>query len=138
MEQPLVPRWAQNYTKLGSRTVAENDMMMSALLWQKLGSDLMRNCDLPPPVKVFTVSKKVVISPINRICNMMGREYGKDRELQMTSFTMEESRKHLRYCCHERRGSEGKGHSGMPSLVALGFCLGIAGVGLAFGCRYFL
>ncbi|KAJ0039830.1 hypothetical protein Pint_27629 [Pistacia integerrima] len=49
-------------------------MVMGHLLSQKTGIELMQNCDLPPPSKVFSGSDKMVISPMNRICGVMGRE----------------------------------------------------------------
>ncbi|KNA05012.1 hypothetical protein SOVF_194370 [Spinacia oleracea] len=37
-----------------SKGFDENDMMMGVMLSQKPGYDLIQNCDLPPPTKVFS------------------------------------------------------------------------------------
>ncbi|GKV23474.1 hypothetical protein SLEP1_g33190 [Rubroshorea leprosula] len=204
MEASPVPAWLQSNPnpKLGSRTAGESDMVIGALASQKSGADLMQNCDLPPPMKVFIGSDNAVGSPINRIFSMMGRENGKDefqvyrtggeedklellkalrlsqtraREAERKAVSLAEERdqisnalleesmrlfahrqwvrlleiqvselhskrknqeKHLCHCYVEREGNEGEDKSGIPWLVALAFCLGIAGIGFAFGCRY--
>ena len=62
---------------------------MAGLSWnspnqgRKSGMELMQNCDLPPPVKVFAGSNKTVISSMDRICGMMGREDGTRDEKKM-------------------------------------------------------
>lgn len=49
----------------------------------KKGMEMMQNCDLPPPVKVFAGSDKTVISSMDRICSMMGRDDGASGETNM-------------------------------------------------------
>lgn len=53
-----------------------NEMLMALNVSQKnnsLGMDLMRNCDLPPPMKVFAGSdNKTVLSSMNRAFGLMG------------------------------------------------------------------
>ncbi|KAF5747341.1 hypothetical protein HS088_TW05G00062 [Tripterygium wilfordii] len=41
---------------------------------QKLGMEMMKNCDLPPPQKVFSGSDETEILSMNRVCGMIGRE----------------------------------------------------------------
>lgn len=69
-------KWASNNQKLSCRGVNENDLVMGNLLYQKsgVGVDFLQNCDLPPPLKVFSGQDKAVVSSMNRICGMMGRE----------------------------------------------------------------
>ncbi|XP_058787015.1 uncharacterized protein LOC131661478 [Vicia villosa] len=43
-----------------------------------VGFDLMQNCDLPPPSKVFLGSDKTVILSMNRVCNISGRAKEQD------------------------------------------------------------
>lgn len=42
------------------------------------GFDLMQNCDLPPPSKVFMGPDKTVIYSMNRVCNISGKEDQQD------------------------------------------------------------
>ncbi|XP_022741694.1 uncharacterized protein LOC111293183 [Durio zibethinus] len=77
MEQSAIARQAQNNHKLNySRVATENDMMLGALVSQKSGIDFMQNCDLPPPVKVFTGLDKAVVLSMNSVCSL-GRENDK-------------------------------------------------------------
>lgn len=47
----------------------------NSLLSQKSSFEFMHNCDLPPPSKIFSWSEKtVVMSSMNRICSIEGRE----------------------------------------------------------------
>ena len=71
MEPSSIARQAQNNRKLSySRVAKENDMMLGALVSQKSGIDFMQNCDLPPPLKVFTGLDKAIVSSMNRVCSM--------------------------------------------------------------------
>ena len=60
-----------------------NEMLMALNVSQKnnsLGMDLMRNCDLPPPMKVFAGSdNKTVISSMNRAFGLMGTREDESR-----------------------------------------------------------
>ncbi|KAJ9129298.1 hypothetical protein P3X46_033895 [Hevea brasiliensis] len=200
-----------NFQILKSRAFDENDMLMGALLSQKSGTDLMQNCDLPPPLKVFSGSDKTVISPTNRFSGIMGREednngfdiYGSENEklelfkalrlsqtrareaerkaaslikerdcisnallresmqlfayrqwvklleVQVFKLQSERQRQEKKWQCSCGRSErvkelfnegtdceDGGGSSGVSWMVAMAFCLGIAGVGLAFGFRY--
>lgn len=157
------------------------DMMINHLVSPKSGPELMQNCDLPPPMKVFTASEKVIPSPINRICKdeklellkalRLSQTRAREAEKKAASLSKEkdlisnamlkESLRLFAYrqwvrlleiqvsgrhwqgknegkqfcCCDEWEKREGDDHSGMPWLVALAICLGIAGVGFSFGCR---
>ncbi|XVE83094.1 hypothetical protein DITRI_Ditri16bG0059700 [Diplodiscus trichospermus] len=74
MEPSAIARQAQINQKLNySRVGKENDVMTGALISHKSGFDFMQNCDLPPPLKVFTGLDKAVALPMNRVCNM-GRD----------------------------------------------------------------
>lgn len=66
--------WSLNNQKSNSKAFDGNEMVMGFELSQKPGIDLMQNCDLPPPMKVFTGSDKTVMSSMNRIFGMMGKE----------------------------------------------------------------
>ncbi|KAE8709618.1 GTP cyclohydrolase II isoform 1 [Hibiscus syriacus] len=68
-----------NYSVAGK----ENDTMMlgGGLVSNKSGIDLMQNCDLPPPVKVFTgLDKAVELMSMNSraVYNITGREDDED------------------------------------------------------------
>ncbi|KAJ6908188.1 hypothetical protein NC651_018588 [Populus alba x Populus x berolinensis] len=65
---------ASNNQKMNSRALKENDLLLGPLLSPSSGFDLMQNCDLPPPLKVFPGSDKTVISSMNRAFSMIGRE----------------------------------------------------------------
>ena len=69
MEPSTIARQAQNNQKLNYPRVAkEKDMMLGALISQKPGINFMQNCDLPPPLKVFTGLDKAVA--LSRGCSM--------------------------------------------------------------------
>lgn len=191
-----------NFQILKSRgAVDENDMLMGALLSQKSGIDLLQNCDLPPPVKVFSGWDTTVISPVNRVFGLMSREEdntgfdinGGENEklellkaLRLSQTRAREAEKKAANLVKERdfisnallresmqlfayrqwlrlleaqvfklqsewqpqekfdegkdcEGGGGGGGGGMAWVVAgMAVCLGIAGVGLAFGCRYLI
>ncbi|CAA2993659.1 Hypothetical predicted protein [Olea europaea subsp. europaea] len=48
----------------------------------KSGLDLMQNCDLPPPIKLFA-------GPVNKICNMEGQKVV-DNEVEMSKDSKDE------------------------------------------------
>ncbi|XP_050371250.1 uncharacterized protein LOC126789166 [Argentina anserina] len=61
--------WISNNAKVHYKAVDANEMFLG--LPKSAGLDLIQNCDLPPPMKVFTGSAdKTVVSSINRICSM--------------------------------------------------------------------
>ncbi|XP_034689557.1 uncharacterized protein LOC117917398 [Vitis riparia] len=60
-----------------------NEGKKGEVIYHQSGMELMQNCDLPPPVKVFAGSDKTVISSMDRICSMMGREDGTSDETNM-------------------------------------------------------
>lgn len=66
--------WASNNQKLNSKALDGNEMVMGLEVSQKPGVDLMQNCDLPPPIKVFTGSDTTVVSSMNRILSVTGKE----------------------------------------------------------------
>ncbi|KAJ6733608.1 hypothetical protein OIU74_005394 [Salix koriyanagi] len=45
---------ASNNQKMNSRALRENDLLLGPLLSPSSGFDVMQNCDLPPPLKVFS------------------------------------------------------------------------------------
>uniref|UniRef100_A0A6N2NE59 Uncharacterized protein n=1 Tax=Salix viminalis TaxID=40686 RepID=A0A6N2NE59_SALVM len=69
---------ASNNQKMNSRSLRETDLLLGPLLSPSSGFDLMQNCDLPPPLKVFSGSDKTVISSMNRAFSMVGREHDHD------------------------------------------------------------
>lgn len=51
--------------------VNESNMVMGHLLFRKPGAiDIMQNCDLPPPLKVFSGPDKTLLSSMNRVCGI--------------------------------------------------------------------
>ncbi|KAF5738013.1 hypothetical protein HS088_TW13G00906 [Tripterygium wilfordii] len=184
--------WASNNQKLSAGVMNEYDVVWKPKFSQKFGVELMQNCDLPPPQKVFSGSDETVISSMNRVCGMMGREddgeYEKLELLKALRLSQTRAREAERraeslakekdfianvlikeslelFACRQwvkllevqvlmlqphrqrpekmgcRWGSEEEGDDdgeGISWIVALAICLGIAGVGVAFGCRYWL
>ncbi|KAJ7969444.1 putative Transmembrane protein [Quillaja saponaria] len=51
----------------------DGNEMMGLIDSQKPGIDLMQNCDLPPPSKVFMGSDKMVILSMNKVCSTIGK-----------------------------------------------------------------
>ncbi|XWS41618.1 hypothetical protein CRYUN_Cryun17cG0097800 [Craigia yunnanensis] len=81
MEPSAIARQAQSNQKLNySRVAEDNDIMLGALISQKSGIDFMQNCDLPPPLKVFTGLDKAIVLSMNKVCSM-GRENDEDDQL---------------------------------------------------------
>lgn len=185
--------WISNNAKLNLKAVDGNEMFMG--LTKTSGLDLIQNCDLPPPMKVFTGSAdKTIVSSMNRICSMMAREdqensdelfdmcrgdgdqnYGKLELLKALRLSQTRAREaenkaeklaKEKECLSNALLSEAqelfayrqwvrllelkvsKLHSQFADqehqeccgcetwIVALALCLGIAGVGFAFGSRY--
>lgn len=58
--------------KISQRT--RNHVMGFKVSHKPAGFDLMQNCDLPPPSKVFLGSDKTVIFSMNKVCNISGKE----------------------------------------------------------------
>ncbi|KAE7998008.1 hypothetical protein FH972_002588 [Carpinus fangiana] len=70
---------ASKNPKLNSKALDGNEMViMGVELSQKPGVDLMQNCDLPPPMKVFTGSDTTVVSSMNRILGATEKEDDND------------------------------------------------------------
>ncbi|KAK1589598.1 hypothetical protein Q3G72_035616 [Acer saccharum] len=199
----MTTNWASsNNQKLNSKGVKnENDLLMGHLLnSQKSGMELMQNCDLPPPLKVFTGSDKRVISSMNRVFGQVGAEEDHDnwefdgesdgklellKALRLSQTRAREAEKRATNLTKERdclskaflddslrllayrqcvkllevqvsmlqwQGQELEEQHmfcdcddddidngvELSWFVALALCLGIAGVGFAFGCRYLL
>ncbi|CAI8598190.1 unnamed protein product [Vicia faba] len=57
---------------------ARNQVMGFKVSHKPVGFDLMQNCDLPPPSKVFLGSDKTVILSMNKVCNISGKEKEQD------------------------------------------------------------
>lgn len=57
---------------------ARNHVMGFKVSHKPAGFDLMQNCDLPPPSKVFLGPDKTVIFSMNRVCNISGKEEEQD------------------------------------------------------------
>ncbi|EEF28282.1 uncharacterized protein LOC8278149 [Ricinus communis] len=210
--------WAasNNNKKLNPGALDENDILMGALLARKSSIDLLQNCDLPPPLKVFSGSDRTIRSSMNRVFSMMGKEEENNEfdihgsvgggengkleilkalrlsqtrareaekkaaslakendcisnallresmqlfayrqwvrllEVQVMKLQSEGKHQGNRWCCScggrlegvkkllkdgEDCGS-GDGGGGVCWILAWAFCIGIAGVRLAFGCRY--
>lgn len=62
---------------------------------KSVGFDLMQNCDLPPPSKVFLGSDKTVILSMNKVCNISGREKGRDSIHQLENDDDEKDKREL-------------------------------------------
>ncbi|VVA35186.1 PREDICTED: transmembrane [Prunus dulcis] len=67
--------WTSNNPKLNPKAVDGNEMLkglnLTPVSHKSFGLDLIQNCDLPPPMKVFTGSdNKTVLSSMNRACSM--------------------------------------------------------------------
>ncbi|KAG2716708.1 hypothetical protein I3760_03G140500 [Carya illinoinensis] len=93
MKSSPMAGWASNNPKLNSKGVDANEMVIMGLeVSQKPGMDLMQNCDLPPPVKVFTRSDKTVMSSMNRMVSMAGKEV-ENEELNVYRISGVESEK---------------------------------------------
>ncbi|KAL6220125.1 hypothetical protein ACLB2K_007882 [Fragaria x ananassa] len=73
--------WISSNAKMNQKAVDGNEMFLG--LSKSTGLDLIQNCDLPPPMKVFTgFADKTVVSSMNRICNMMtGEDHENSHEL---------------------------------------------------------
>lgn len=187
-----------------SKGFDENDLVMGVMLSQK--HDLIQNCDLPPPMKVFSGSdiKTVVPRSMKRKINtfsLMGNQeeiddddddddgklgllkalrlsqtrareaeakcaaISKERDLLALGFMensmqvfayrqlvrllefqvskLQQKQKKQEMCCDcgmVREGEEamddGNGTAGFTWIMAVAFCLGIAGFGFALGCKY--
>uniref|UniRef100_A0A803MCK6 Uncharacterized protein n=1 Tax=Chenopodium quinoa TaxID=63459 RepID=A0A803MCK6_CHEQI len=160
----------------------ENDLMMGVMLSQKPGNDLIQNCDLPPPTKVFSglPDNVTVISPMKRkkVQNFVGdhdhgdefdvgdRKMGLLKALRLSQTRAREAEAKYAAMTKERdalacavvqdsmqifayrqfvtllefqgdEGGDGSGSNGLTLLITMAFCLGIAGVGFAVGCKYF-
>ncbi|GAU49957.1 hypothetical protein TSUD_180210 [Trifolium subterraneum] len=59
---------------------ARNQVMGFKISHNPAGLDLMQNCDLPPPSKVFLGPDKSVILSMNKVCNISGKEEEQDRK----------------------------------------------------------
>ncbi|KDO60651.1 hypothetical protein CISIN_1g035969mg [Citrus sinensis] len=80
MKAPTSPMAAGAKWGPSSAGVIENDTVMGRLLFQKSGAiDFMQNCDLPPPLKVFSGPGGTVISSMNRF-DVYCRSGGHERE----------------------------------------------------------
>ncbi|KAL7254998.1 hypothetical protein ACSBR1_009207 [Camellia fascicularis] len=90
----MMAGWASNYLKPKSGSLDGNEMVMGLLLSQKKSSlDLMQNCDLPPPVKVFAGPDKAVLSSMNRVYDMVVQE---DENDELSGIENEEKLKLLK------------------------------------------
>lgn len=69
---------ATNNQKMDSRAMKENDTWLGPLLSPNSGTDLLQNCDLPPPLKVFSWSDRTVMSSMNRGFSTTRREHDRD------------------------------------------------------------
>ncbi|XP_061375682.1 uncharacterized protein LOC133317806 [Gastrolobium bilobum] len=59
---------------------ARNEIMGFTVSHKPAGLDLMQNCDLPPPSKVFMGPDKTVILSMNKVCNIAGKEEEEEEE----------------------------------------------------------
>ncbi|XP_045812056.1 uncharacterized protein LOC123906234 [Trifolium pratense] len=65
---------------MGGQQRPRNQVMGFKVSHNPAGFDLMQNCDLPPPSKVFRGPDKTVILSMNRVCNISGKEEESDRK----------------------------------------------------------
>uniref|UniRef100_A0A7C8YZC9 Uncharacterized protein n=1 Tax=Opuntia streptacantha TaxID=393608 RepID=A0A7C8YZC9_OPUST len=188
-----------------SKAFDENDLVMGVMLYQK--HDLIQNCDLPPPMKVFSGSDIKTVVPgsmkkkkkkINtfslmgtqeeiddhneddgklellkalRLSQTRAREaeakcaaISKERDLlalgfmqnsmevfayrqlvrllefQVSKLQQQQNKQEMSCDCGMVREDEaiddGSGTTGLTWIMAVAFCLGIAGFGFAIGCKY--
>ncbi|KAG5245128.1 GTP cyclohydrolase II [Salix suchowensis] len=179
---------ATNNQKMSSRAVKENDMWLGPLLSPNSGTDLLQNCDLPPPLKVFSWSDRTVISSMkvgasqgikavqtrareaerkaaslvkekDCVANaflresfhlFVHRQWVRLLEFQVLQAQTQRVQQEKKFCCKCGRSEEANDHSEEEEEgpcdgsreswigVALTFCMGIVGLGLAFGWCYFL
>src|ERR1044072_3640586 len=74
----------QQQKKIGQR--ARNEIM-GFTVSHKL--DLMQNCDLPPPSKVFMGPDKTVVLSMNRVCNIAAEEEQEQDSKHLPSYAIE-------------------------------------------------
>ncbi|XP_071913859.1 uncharacterized protein [Coffea arabica] len=68
----------------GSYGRGDHQEMVAGLLFsQKPGFDLMQNCDLPPPVKIFAGHDKTIVSPMNNVYSMIAGQKDEDVGVEM-------------------------------------------------------
>ncbi|CAK9163293.1 unnamed protein product [Ilex paraguariensis] len=71
VQKPRVATRTINNQKLNSKGLEGGEISMGLMLSPKSGIELMQNCDLPPPLKVFSGPDKKVIPPMN---SLIGQE----------------------------------------------------------------
>ncbi|XP_009615430.1 uncharacterized protein [Nicotiana tomentosiformis] len=59
--------WLMNNQKLSPMGLIKDEMTMNYMFGQKSSLDLMQNCDLPPPLTVFSGPDKTMLSPTNNV-----------------------------------------------------------------------
>lgn len=69
------------------------------------------------------------------------RQFVRLLEFQVSQFEQQKQQQQELYDCGKRKhgeeGDDGSGSNGLTLLITMAFCLGIAGVGFAIGCKYF-
>lgn len=58
----------------GEGSYGGEEMVAGLFFSQKSGFDLMQNCDLPPPVKIFSGQNKTIVSPVNNVHSMLAQQ----------------------------------------------------------------
>lgn len=68
----------------GSYGGGDHQEMVAGLLFsQKPGFDLVQNCDLPPPMKIFAGHDKTIVSPMNNVYSMIAGQKEEDVGVEM-------------------------------------------------------
>lgn len=67
----------------GSYGGDHQEMVAGLSFSQKPGFDLMQNCDLPPPMKIFAGQDKTIVSPMNNVYGMIVGQRDKDVGVEM-------------------------------------------------------
>lgn len=71
-----------NNQKLSPMGLIKDEMAMNYMFGQKSNLDLMQNCDLPPPLKVFSGPDKTVLSPTNNVWRVIEEDDHKEANIE--------------------------------------------------------
>ncbi|XP_019257725.1 PREDICTED: uncharacterized protein LOC109235936 [Nicotiana attenuata] len=74
--------WLMNNQKLSPMGLIKDEMAMNYMFGQKSSLDLMQNCDLPPPLKVFSGPDKTVLSPTNNVWRVIEEDDHKEANIE--------------------------------------------------------
>ncbi|GMH05921.1 hypothetical protein Nepgr_007761 [Nepenthes gracilis] len=73
------PMGGWNFSNQKSKALDENDLVLGVMLSQRSnGIELLQNCDLPPPIRVFSGSDSAVLASMNKIYSLTSRKVEED------------------------------------------------------------